>query len=134
MAIYAVLARVLEGIGDIGIVTPCDKSCMLEVLTQKVLRPETTSARPGLDTRPSQAMNKDNVNPTGSFVAAVVDDVGTDIVSRQGAGCIAGSTTIATSEVLSQAAWVPGHRRRCENVERTLNLTLVLSRAGCINS
>lgn len=110
MAIYAALTREIEGIGDVGIVSPCDKSCTLKVLTQEVLRPEATSARPGLDTRPLQAMNEDNVNPTGSFVAAVVDDVGTDIVSRQGASCIAGSTTIATSEVFSQAAWVKDHR------------------------
>jgi hypothetical protein len=82
MAISAVLTRELGGIGDVGIVAPCDKSCTLEVFTQEVLRPEATSARPGLDTRPSQAMNKDNVDPTGSFVAAVVDDVGTDIIFR----------------------------------------------------
>lgn len=134
MAIYAVSTRELEGIGDIGIVTPRNKSCMLEILTQKVSRPKTISARPGLNTRPSQAMNKDNVDPTGNFVAAVVDNVGTDIVSRQGAGCVGRSTTIATSEVLSQAAWIQGHRRRWEIEERTSNSTLLLSRAGCIKS
>jgi len=51
MAVYAVLTRETEGIGDVGIVTPCDKSRTLEVLTQEVLRPETTPARPRLETR-----------------------------------------------------------------------------------
>jgi len=78
-------------------------------------------------------MDKNNVNPSGRFVAAVVNDVRTDVVSRQGACCVFGSTTIATSEVLHKAAWSPGHRRRCEIVERTSNSTLLLSCADRIN-
>jgi hypothetical protein len=70
-------------------------------------------------------MDKNNVNPCGSFVAAVVDDVRTNIFFRQGSGRIFGSATIATSEVLPKAAWGPGHRRRCESVEPTSNSTLL---------
>lgn len=112
MSAYALLARETEGFGDVGIITPCEDSYVVQVLGEEVPWPEASTTRKSRDSRSPKAVDKDNVETIRCVSTAVLHNVNTDVVrvcKISGPGGSVLASCKATNDATYNRSPIPEH-------------------------